>query len=228
MLQSNWPQLLDDLRNVKDVDRAVNASEAISEAADETRISELYSLLEDDNFFVREAAAVPLTRLEGVKALPKLFQALTHGNQDGHDNDLLSHVIAELLEAQQKEAAPVLLNLLADPDNKTRAHAAWALGFVASQISASPLLDVLDADADPEVRSAVIGSLSSFKGQPNIVDRLIGLLQDPNEQVRISAISSLGYLNDKRAISPLKDALKNSNGRAREFVEYALTRLKAL
>ena len=223
----NWAQLIRDLRNEDKVDLAIRASETISAIADESHIPDLYVLLDDESFFVREAAADPLARLEGVKVLPALFRALTRGVQDGHDNDGLSFTISELLDMNRAAAAPVLLSMLeAADDPETRAHSAWALGFVRPEITAEPLLTLL-SDPVAAVRAATAGSLSSFKNDQQVGDALIQALADSNEHVRISAAAALGYLGDKRAIQPLRDLLKVSGGNTREIVQYALKLLGA-
>ncbi len=206
MRTAGWNQWIRDLYS-EDVDRAVRACEEISQTADETNISDLYSLLEDDNFFIREAAAYPIARLEGVRALPALFRAYTRGIQDGHDNDGMSEAIGDLLEKNQKAALPLLENMLLDDGKDVRANAAWALGFVAEQIAPAILMNLLEKENDLDVRLAAIGSLGSFDGYPEVVDILISLLDDSNEQVLVSAIFSLSYMGDKRAIAPLNSSL---------------------
>lgn len=223
----HWIQLIQDLHG-ENVDRAVHACEEISETADETNISELYSMLEDDSFFIREAAAFPLARLEGVRALPALFQAFTRGIQDGHDNDGMCVAIGDLLEENQQAALPLLENMLLDEDKDVRANAAWALGYVAEQISPGILLSLLENESDLEVRLAAIGSLDSFNGYPEVVDKLISLLSEANEQVLIAAISSLGYLGDKRAIAPLKIILqKTASSKIRRFAKSSIKQLNS-
>jgi HEAT repeat protein len=228
MPKTNWSQLIEDLRG-EDIDRLVNAYQKIDEVADKSHVPELYSLLNDENFVIREAAASPLARLEGAKVLPHLFQAYTRGFQDGHDNDGLSATITDLLEEKAEESAPLLLEMLQSSDSETRANAAWALGFTASQIKPNVLLDLLETENNPEVRLAVIGSLSSFTGSSEVAEKLISLLSNTDEQVRINVISSLGYLGNKMAIAPLKELLnETTNSRIREFIEYALKNLGAL
>jgi HEAT repeat protein len=228
MPKTNWSQLIEDLRG-EDIDRLVNAYQKIDEVADKSHVPELYSLLNDENFVIREAAASPLARLEGAKVLPHLFQAYTRGFQDGHDNDGLSATITDLLEEKAEESAPLLLEMLQSSDSETRANAAWALGFTASQIKPNVLLDLLETENNPEVRLAVIGSLSSFTGSSEVAEKLISLLSITDEQVRINVISSLGYLGNKMAIAPLKELLnETTNSRIREFIEYALKNLGAL
>lgn len=222
-----WTQLIQDLYS-DNVDRAVRACDELSETADETNISELYLLLGDDSFFIREAAAFPLARLEGVRALPALFRAYTRGFQDGHDNDGMNVAIGGLLEENQLAALLLLENMLLNENNDVRANAAWALGFVAKQISPAILLNLLEIESDLEVKLAAIGSLSSFNGYPEVVGKLISLLGDANEQVVIGAISSLGYLGDKSAIVPVKEVLqKTTNSQVREFVKFAIKQLSS-
>jgi len=228
MKKLNWSQLIQDLRG-EDIDRSVNACQKIYEVADESHIPELYSLLNDESFFIREAAASPLARLEGAKALPHLFQAYTRGIQDGHDNDGLTATITDLLEEKAEEIAPLLVQMLQSPDSETRANAAWSLGFTASHIKPNVLLDLLETENNPKVRSAITGSLSSFTGSSEVAEKLLSLLSETDEQVRIDVISSLGYLGNKMAIAPLKELLKETtSNRIREFTEYALKNLGAL
>lgn len=227
MRKQNWPQLVQDLQS-PDVKRAVRAYEEISEVADESHVPELYSLLNDESFFVREAVASSLARLEGVKALPYLFQAYTRGFQEGHDNDGLTATITELLEEKQEEATPFLLDMLKSTDAETRANAAWALGFTASQIMPDVLLSLLETESVQEVRQAIVGSLGSFGRSPEAINKLIELLTDNNEQVKIAAISALGYMGIKQAIIPLEEVLeKSTSSRVQEFVKDALKNLNS-
>jgi len=228
MSKLNWSQLIQDLRS-EDVERSVNACQKIDEMADESHIQELYSLLNDESFFIREAAANPLARLEGVKALPRLFQAYTRGFQDGHDNDGLSVTIVGLIEENKEKVTPLLLEMLQSEDIDKRANAAWALGFTAPQIKPQILLELLESESNQKVRLAIIGALSSFTGYSEVTEKLLSLLSETDEQVRIDVISALGYLGDKRAIAPLKIILEEAtNGRIHEFTEFALKRLNAL
>jgi HEAT repeat protein len=228
MSKLNWSQLIQDLRG-EDIERSVNACQKIDEMADESHIQELYSLLNDESYFVREAVASPLARLEGIKVLPHLFQAYTLGFQDGHDNDGLSVTIVGLLEENKEDVTPLLLEMLQSEDVDTRANAAWALGFTASQIKPRILLELLESESNQKVRLATIGALSSFTGYSEVIEKLLSLLGETDEQVRIDVVSALGYLGDKRAIAPIKKILEEStNGRIHEFAEYALKRLNAL
>ena len=63
---------------------------ALGEITDSSRIPEWERLVQDDDFFVREAAASPLINLEGIEALPLLLESLERGAREGHDNDGLA------------------------------------------------------------------------------------------------------------------------------------------
>jgi HEAT repeat protein len=223
MSQQAWLQIIHDLHSTN-VKRAVLACEKINTTADASRIAELYELLTDDSFFVREAAAIPLARIKGIEALPSLFQAMTRG-EDGHDNDGLVATIAHLLETNQEKVTPLLLKMVEDQDKDVRLNAAWALGFVATQISPVPLFELIDNDESFRVRSAATASLGSFKGFPEVFDRLVLLLQDPSLHVKVAAIAALGYLGDKRAIGPLQEMLSGSSDTIRFSIQFALERL---
>lgn len=220
-----WSQLVNDLRNRADMKRAVKAAKAISRVATEAHVPMLYDLLQDASFWVREVAAEPLARLDGIKALPALFQAITQGELDGHDNDGLSFCIIELVEADKATAAPVLLEMLSSStDAERRSQALWALGFVASEIPADALLAAL-SDPDQRIRAEAAGSLASFKDDPRVVDALLNCLNDGDQYVRDCVVSALGYVGDKRALEPLKALRKDTPESSSRFVEYALKQL---
>jgi HEAT repeat protein len=222
---SEWDRIVADLHNVFDVDRAVKAGEALDKAADESWLPRLHRLLaKDKSFFVREAAAFPIARLEGLRALPKLLHALKLGEDDGHDNDGLAAVVSDLVSAHPEEAAPILLQMVRSRSERKRSDAAWLWGFAAEALTAEPLLKLLN-DSSHRVRSSAIGSLPSFKGREDVFAGLVSALEDPDEEVRCSAASSLGYYGDKRALSPLRRLYYDSPESVRRIVEYAIEQL---
>jgi HEAT repeat protein len=223
MTTSEWERILADLRAEDDVDRIVRAAEQLDALADQSHISDLHRLIQDDDWFIRETAAAPLARLEGARALPLLFHALTRGQQQGHDNDGLSTTIVSVLEEHRQACAPLLLSMLADPDPAKRAHAAWGLGWQPPEVACVPLLTAL-RDPDANVRGAAAGSLGSCKVD-GITDALLPLLYDSDEQVRVDVAAALGYRGDTRAIPALQIALHDPSERVRSFAKYALERL---
>jgi len=99
-----WEQAVQDLTDFENFNEArfTRAYYAIDELSNESRVPELYELLSHHEYIVREAAAYPLARIEGIKSLPYLLEALIRGEEDGHDNDSLAGVISNLLELNKK------------------------------------------------------------------------------------------------------------------------------
>ena len=223
MEDATFEKIINDLR-FGDGD-ALQAIKKLEEIANESHLPQLQRLLQDDDFFIRETAAGPYAQLMGVKALPLLLQAQIQGQADGHDNDGLDAVITELVEAHKTGVTSTLLEMLKNENSKTRAQAAWLLGFVASEINPTPLLEALH-DASPEVRTEAVGALSSFAGQPNVFEALLDALNDQDEQVRVSIVNALGYLGDKRALTALQTGLQDSSERVRRMAAKAINQLK--
>src|SRR5258708_319566 len=87
-----WNDLLAILRDPDpEEEEEEDAGERLRATTDPSRIPDLYVLLrEKDNVWVRELAAEPLARLEGIRALPALLEAQHLGRQERHDNDGLN------------------------------------------------------------------------------------------------------------------------------------------
>lgn len=225
MLKPEWPQVIEDLRS-RDTNRAVRAFERLGVIADESRTAELYSMLNDTDFFIREAAAVPLARLEGIKALPPLFGALTRGSQDGHDNDGLVATIVDLLQAKRSEVRTILQQMLGDEREDYRAHAAWAMGFVAIEQVRLPLLNLIKSETSELVISAAAASLGSFPADEETFQTLVSLLEHPSLHVKVAAIAGLGDLGDKRAEKILARYMDGSSQPLYFSAKYALEHLR--
>jgi hypothetical protein len=86
-------------------------------------------MLNDSDFFIREAAAWPLTELAGLAALPQLLVALQRTFDDGHDGDGFQTALIELVEADKPAARRVLDSLLETGDEAMRENAKWLIEF---------------------------------------------------------------------------------------------------
>src|SRR5262245_35988266 len=158
MTQAEWDKLVTAL-GCFDADVALKAVHTLAERSEESDIPRLRELvINGKDFYLREAAAAPLARLEGIRCLPLLFEAKLKGEAEGHDNDGLCFVITELFEAHPAEIAPMLLEMVARTSSESRKNAAWGLGWVSPEIAMQPLLKAL-ADESPDVRAAAAGSL---------------------------------------------------------------------
>ena len=84
------------LRNESELDQMVAAARALQTEATPDDVPRLIDLLNDESFFVREAAAWPLSDLGQVEAFPQLLKAYQRGLVEGHDNDGFSAALISL------------------------------------------------------------------------------------------------------------------------------------
>jgi HEAT repeat protein len=210
----------------EDVDEAVGASTALNAEATVEWLPALRELLTTGgDFFVRDAAAWPVARLDGFRALPLLLRAHRLGTQDGHDNDGLDTVIIEVIEAHPSDAVPSLLEWAGSGSDADRTEAAWLLGFV--HIPPHSLLG-LAKDQSPSVRSAAFGSLASFKGDEAVYSALVAGLSDESDDVAVSAASALGYYGDRRASNAVSALRDRVSSRHHHLLDYSLQLLTAV
>jgi HEAT repeat protein len=121
-----WKELNEALR---DNDRAAGAAKELHEKATAEDVPRLMDMLKDSDFFVREAAAWPLSELAGLAVLPQLLIALQRTFEDGHDGDGFQAALFELVEADKPAAREALNELLKNGDKATRENAKWLLEF---------------------------------------------------------------------------------------------------
>jgi HEAT repeat protein len=79
MTEGQWHDLVQALRDTGSGERAINAASTLKSAASAEDIPRLKALLDDESFFVREAAAWPLSDLGCIDALPALIRAQRRG-----------------------------------------------------------------------------------------------------------------------------------------------------
>jgi HEAT repeat protein len=219
-------QLLDQIADPDDSDRAAEAFSQLEAEAVPEWLPQLHELLATlDDFFVREAVAPAIIRLEGMASLPKLIAALRLGFQEGHDCDSLQSWVTSLIESDPASSLAHLLPLATSSDARDRADAAWLLGFVHSAVPSQTFVN-LASDDSSKVRQAACGSLASLKGNELVFETLMTRLDDPDEDVRISAMSALGYFGDPRALPQLEKSRSRASKRARHILDYAISQLK--
>jgi HEAT repeat protein len=133
MNDERWAESVRELHDLRPGSRAVEAAAELQRTASEEDIPRLLTLLRDDSFFVREAAAWPLSDLGVTSALPELLEAQHVGVQEGWDNDGLNAAIADLVETRPHEASAVLRQLVQAGPAHLREGARWALEFAGDQ-----------------------------------------------------------------------------------------------
>jgi HEAT repeat protein len=130
MDQRQWQSLIEALRDVDNIDSAVAAAAQMQARASTEDVPRLVDLLADESFFVREAAAWPLSDLGRVDLLPQLLAAYNRGLAEGHDNDGFSAALIDLVQSKPAESQAQLSSLTSSADPELRKSAAWLLEFV--------------------------------------------------------------------------------------------------
>lgn len=128
MKTAAWNEIVSAL-DASDVSTCVEAASRLHAEADVEDVPKLLALLENDSFFVREAAAWPLAELVGPSVLPQLFSAYQRGFDEGYDNDGFTAALLEIPFLFRTETKSSLTNLIKIADEKTRGHAQWLLEF---------------------------------------------------------------------------------------------------
>lgn len=127
---NDWNEIASGLGN-PDVPTCVAAASKLHASAAPEDIPRLLSLLESDDFFVREAAAWPLAELAGLTALPQLLKAYQRGFDEGHDNDGFSAALLEIPALFGPEATRAIAGFAETAEGKMKGHALWLLEFCA-------------------------------------------------------------------------------------------------
>ena len=230
--------LVDDLASLlklaadKDPDRRVQALESLK--GDSKAAQALLPLLGDPHAKVRYRAQLAYRDLPD--PLPPLKTAL-------HASAPLARQTAcqALGGSKRKEAVPLLLDRLADPDPFVQGEAAAALGLLGDRSVSERLIDAFRKDSDWPLRASVLDALSRLSPDrlPELLDtaatagpyqvRLAAagyghpeLVADRDWRVRAAAIEACLARRDRASISALVDQFPRETGRLRWDVFGAL------
>lgn len=170
----------------------------------------------------------PIMRARGIDVLAQLGKTMDHPRNSFPDESFslvanllkrekeacpLSSAIAALGHLDDARAVPLIAPFHSHPSPEIRFSVACALGsFPSLPLSIETLL-ILTADSDEDVRDWAtfgLGSLSDADSQ-EIREALVQRLDDPHEDVREEAMVGLGKRQDRRVLSSLLGALKQSN-----------------
>ncbi len=150
--------------------------------------------------------------------------------------DIKRASIRALGEIGDKETDYVLLDASENEDGHVRKNAISAIGRVGDRTVLTKLLELLEKEVYKDVMEEIIKAintiditvlqqkLGTFK--PSIreliarhtkdIDTLDTLSSDPDLNVRLSAISTLGRINNERAVEILKGFLQDKNAQVRK------------
>jgi hypothetical protein len=131
MNAEEWEKLVQVLRDLDSVHKgrsvAVRAAEHLHRSATSEDVPRLLILLQDENFFVCEAAAWPLTELTGATYLSELLLAYPRGFDEGHDNDGFSAALADMAQTDPASVRQALQPLVRSSDATMQGNANWLL-----------------------------------------------------------------------------------------------------
>jgi len=129
MSDKEWEELIRTLRDSDDGASLAAAAARLHTTATAEDLMRLIDLLKDDDFFVREAAAWPVSELAGPSALRELLVAYQLGIDDGHDNDGFATALIGLVEKNKLTSRQVLQALADEPNPTMRENSLWLLEF---------------------------------------------------------------------------------------------------
>jgi hypothetical protein len=129
MNEREWDEVIRALQDSDNVEQAVAAAERLHKTATSQDLERLMNLLKHNDFFVREAAAWPISELAGPSALQELLVAYQRGLDQGHDNDGFATALIELAEANRGPSREILQRLAEGTDEAIRENALWLLEF---------------------------------------------------------------------------------------------------
>src|SRR5438105_1449375 len=95
MTKREWQDIVEALRQ-PDANIAATAAGRLHKESSIDDLPRLRELLDDDDAFVREAAARPISELSGPSSLRELLPAYQRGLDEGHDNDGFTAALVDL------------------------------------------------------------------------------------------------------------------------------------
>ena len=113
------------------VNQKLEAFERLKAASSRSDLSQLLDLLksEQNDFWVRELLAEPISEYGGSNCLPELFDGLKLNELEGHDNDTFLHFLTEIAYSGPMECKSTLQNLIARKNYEHKTRAEWLIEF---------------------------------------------------------------------------------------------------
>ena len=113
------------------------------------------------------------------------------------------HIVCQLSESGNRDAVPILVRALKDPEARVRCEAANGLRRtdLADPRAVPALIEAL-SDTDPSVRRYAAEALGGI-GDPRAIEPLLGVMAGAAEEERLGAARALGMLGDRRALPVL-------------------------
>lgn len=218
----------------KDPDRRVQAVESLKTSRDPRALQALLPLLGDPHAKVRYRTLLALR--DGPDPLPPLKSALRLPSPLARQSACIA-----LGGSRRKEAAPLLLDRLGDPDPLVQGEAASALGLLGDRSVTERLIDAFHKRSDWPLRASVLEAVGRLAPErlPEILDAAAGagpyqvrlaaaergridLVGDRDWRVRAAAIDACRARRDREAVGRLIDQFPRETGRLRWDIFTAL------
>ncbi len=187
---------------------------------EEDPINRGYAFLQSEN---------PELRREGIRSLQRLArfdpaarQALREMLGDPNPR-VRQQAIDAVGDLGDKEAIPLLVDLLSNGDAENRREAIQNLGKLGAKDAGAAIAELLSDSSDRVRREAadVLGRLKAKEALPG----LLQALSDKNEDIRGEAIASLGEIGAREAAPLLRQLYDSNPGRHRTRLVQALRSL---
>jgi HEAT repeat protein len=216
----------------------------------EERLRELRRHLRDPDEKVRAAVAASIERLERLRRLDTLTEALSAGETQARleaiyalaelavpdagphlmaaaasqEEDVRATAVVALGRVRYRPAVPLLIERLQDPSPAVRLQAADALGQIEAPEAQEALLVALDDDAPGVVAAAgdALQKVADASLVPRLSERLAG---SGGPESRAAAAAVLGAIGDPAAESVLRLSLADDNAAVRASAAAALGKL---
>jgi serine/threonine-protein kinase len=160
--------------------------------------------LKDNSKFIRSAALVALSKMDGPFDMPLLCSMLRDP-----EIDVQNKAVDVVVHANHPETIKYLVDVLKDENEYARRAAVEVLNVVGTSKSVKYLLEVI-ADSDWWVRTRAADALGKIGG-PRVVDAVLTLIKDENQDIRRAAIEILNQTKDERAVAQLIEATKDAD-----------------
>ncbi|HPU30166.1 MAG TPA: HEAT repeat domain-containing protein, partial [Syntrophorhabdaceae bacterium] len=166
---------------------------------------------------IKKSAIIALGRIGDKRAVSALISVLDE------EPELAIISAGALAKIGDRSAFEALLNHIADRDVGVRQAVISALNSIGHPDMADKMLLFLK-DKDPIVRESAV-KIAGYFGYAECIDLLIERCTDEVENVRYAVIQCLPFLEDKRVLSIIVNALKKDTPKVRAAAAYALGQL---
>jgi hypothetical protein len=152
-----------------------------------------------------ELAKILIADPEALDEAPQLRGQVREVFASREAPEIRRYLALVLGHTRDREALPLLLTALEDPDAETRIYALWALGAIGDPRALAPLEAAL-AESDPGVRKTAAFALGEL-GLPEALPALRRALDDPVADVRWNGALALARLGSDAGLVVLREML---------------------